>query len=290
MFVPNQAVTVSSISFNPANIGGGASSTGTIILSAAAPAGGASVLLTSGDSSVTVPTSIVVAAGTKTANFSVTTSTVAVTTAVTVTATYNGTSQTAQLTLSPVGQVSLSSVSVTPVSVATGLTATGTVTLSGPAPSGGTVIYLWTNGSPAFVPVSITIPAGAPTGTFPVTTNYVTTATQGTITAFYNGSSKTTTIAVTPAPTLLSVVIEDPNINGDGGETGFVTLTEPAPAGGLLVYLWTFGSPVFVPLSVTVPAGSLAAVFRVTSIDVASPTQDTIVAYYNGAVQTTTVR
>jgi hypothetical protein len=70
--------------------------------------------------------------------------------------------------------------------------------LSVAAPAGGTTVYLWTNGSPAFVPASITIPAGSQIGSFTVTTNYVSTNTQGTITAFYNGVSKTATLTVTP--------------------------------------------------------------------------------------------
>jgi hypothetical protein len=79
-----------------------------------------------------------------------------------------------------------------------GVSATGTVTLSAPAPAGGTVVYLWTNGSPSFVPTSVTIPAGSTTSTFPVTTNYVSSTTQGTITAFYQGTIQTTIITVTP--------------------------------------------------------------------------------------------
>ncbi len=291
VFAPpsNQEVTVSSISFNPSNVSGGTSTTGTIVLSAESPAGGVSVLLASSDPSVTVPASTVVPAGAKTADFSVTTSTVANTVVVTVTATYNGVSNTAQLTLSTPGQVSLSSVSVNPVSVANTLQATGTVTLSAPAPLGGVVIYLWTNGSPAFVPVSITIPANATTGTFPVTTNYVSTVTQGTITAFLNGSIKTTTITVTPPPTLLS--LSAPNQTFPGGTTSYltVTLTEPAPAGGLIVYLWTNGFPAFAPTSITIAPGALSATFPVTSLWVTSPTQDTIVAFYEGSVLTATV-
>jgi hypothetical protein len=75
---------------------------------------------------------------------------------------------------------------------------TGTVTLAAPAPAGGTLVYLWTNGSPAFVPVSVTVAAGSTGASFPVTTNYVTAPTQGTITAYLNGQSVTTTIEVTP--------------------------------------------------------------------------------------------
>ncbi|HWC00004.1 MAG TPA: hypothetical protein VG672_25020 [Bryobacteraceae bacterium] len=62
---------------------------------------------------------------------------------------------------------------MTPASVPGSGSATGTVKLNEPVPTGGIVISLWTNGSPAF-------------------------ATLGTITAFLNGQSVTTTITVTP--------------------------------------------------------------------------------------------
>jgi hypothetical protein len=87
---------------------------------------------------------------------------------------------------------------VNPTTVKGGVSATGTVTLGAPAPTGGFSVALWTNGNPAFVPSSITIAAGATTGTFSVTTLSVSSTLQGTITAFYNGASKTTTISVTP--------------------------------------------------------------------------------------------
>lgn len=291
VFAPdmNQNSAVSSISFTPSNVSGGASSTGTIILTAAAPLGGALVSLVSNDPSVTVPASVVVAGGSKTAQFSIATSPVTETTSATVSATYKNVSKTAQLTISPVGQVSISSVSVNPVSVSGGVTATGTVTLSAPAPAGGVVVDLWTNGSPAFVPVSISIPAGATNGSFPVTTNYVTSATQGVITAFYNGLSRTANITVTPPTTLLSVSVPAQTIGAGFTATGTVTLSAPAPEGGTVVYLWTNGSPAFVPTSVTVSPGALAATFPVTTIYVSSPTQGTITAFYNGTAKTATI-
>ena len=98
--------------------------------------------------------------------------------------------------MNPNAQVTLASVSVNPTSVKGGTSPTGTVTLAAPAPAGGVSVELWTNGTPAFVPVSVSIPAGSTTGTFSVTTT--TTSMQATITAFYNGMSKTATLTVTP--------------------------------------------------------------------------------------------
>jgi hypothetical protein len=60
------------------------------------------------------------------------------------------------------------------------------------------VIYLWTNGFPAFVPESVTVAPGATSATFRVTTNFVTSSTQSTITAFYLGTIQTATITVSP--------------------------------------------------------------------------------------------
>ena len=64
------------------------------------------------------------------------------------------------------GQSSISSLSISPSSnVASGSSTTLTVTLSGPAPSGGAVVTLSSNNSTAYpVPASITVQAGKPVG------------------------------------------------------------------------------------------------------------------------------
>ena len=62
------------------------------------------------------------------------------------------------------------------------------MTLSGPAPSGGATVTLSSsNTSVATVPASVSIASGGTSSTFIVTTKSVTTATQVTITASYNG-------------------------------------------------------------------------------------------------------
>jgi hypothetical protein len=195
---PAATLTVSSVSVNPASVTGGSSATGTVTLSAPAPTGGLTLdLWTNGDPAF-VPANITIAAGATTGTFTVTTETVSSTSQGTITAFYNGAIKTTTITVTPAATVGLSSVSVTPTSVKGGVSATGTVTLNAAAPTGGLTVQLWTNGNPAFVPSNITIAAGATTGTFSVTTLSVSSTQQGTITAFYNGVSKTTTISVTP--------------------------------------------------------------------------------------------
>ncbi|HEU5022534.1 MAG TPA: hypothetical protein VFT60_11605 [Bryobacteraceae bacterium] len=70
------------------------------------------------------------------------------------------------------------------------------MTLNAPALTSPPTVYLWTNGSPAFVVPQVNV-QGSTTATFPVWTNCVGTPAQGTITAYLNGQSVTTTIEVT---------------------------------------------------------------------------------------------
>jgi hypothetical protein len=195
---PATSAALSSLSLNPASVASYGSSMGTVTLSSAAPTGGVSVSLASNNASASVPTSVSVAAGSTTGTFTITTSSVPATMSIIITAAYNSVSKTAALSVTPAATVTLSSVSVNPTSVVNQLSATGTVTISAAAPTGGIVVALWTTGAVAYVPESVTIPAGAKTATFTVTTNYTATTLQDTVTAFYNGTSTTAGITVTP--------------------------------------------------------------------------------------------
>jgi hypothetical protein len=96
-------------------------------------------------------------------------------------------------------QPSLTSLTLNPSSVVGGPlgSSTGTVTLSGPAPSGGAVVSLSSsNPSVASVPASVTVPAGATSATFTVNTSVVVVSTTVTISASYNGTTQTATLTV----------------------------------------------------------------------------------------------
>jgi hypothetical protein len=94
---------------------------------------------------------------------------------------------------------SLSSVAVSPTSVVGGAGATGTVTLTTAAASGGLVVNLSSsNATVASVPPSVTVAAGATTAQFAVTTTSVTSATTITITGTGCGATRTTTLTVNP--------------------------------------------------------------------------------------------
>ncbi|MFL6452121.1 MAG: hypothetical protein ACJ746_31305 [Bryobacteraceae bacterium] len=189
---------LSSVSLAPTSVIGGASLTGTVSLAGPAPTGGSVVALASNNTLATTPASIIVPAGSTSATFTVSTSPIGSTRTVTVTGSYNGVSKTATVTITPSATVALVSVSVNPASIRSETPTNGTVTISTAAPAGGIGVELWTTGTVAFVPIGVTIPAGSTTATFNVSTNYTTTTLQDTVTAFYNGVSKTAAVTVTP--------------------------------------------------------------------------------------------
>jgi VCBS repeat protein/FG-GAP repeat protein len=92
--------TISSLSLNPSTITGGSSSTGTVTLSAKVQTATA-VALASNNSAARVPSSVTVAAGASSANFTVNTTQVSTQRTATITATLNNTSRSASLTIKP---------------------------------------------------------------------------------------------------------------------------------------------------------------------------------------------
>jgi uncharacterized repeat protein (TIGR03803 family) len=78
-----------------------------------------------------------------------------------------------------------------------GQSSSGTIWLLGPAPSGGSTIMLSSSASVASVPAAFTVPAGAWTASFPISTMPVKHAKTVTITATYNGSSVSAKLNVT---------------------------------------------------------------------------------------------
>jgi uncharacterized repeat protein (TIGR03803 family) len=92
--------TLAQLAFSPATVLGGQSSTGSVSLNAPAPSGGAVVTLSSDSPAVvSVPATVTIAAGARTASFSVSTTRVKKTRAAAIAASYNGGSVSATLTV-----------------------------------------------------------------------------------------------------------------------------------------------------------------------------------------------
>jgi LmbE family N-acetylglucosaminyl deacetylase len=283
--VAPQLPSISALGLSPASVLAGASSTATVTLSAPAPAGGAVITLASSATSAVVPGTVTVAAGATSATFAVTTGGVAADSAVSISASYAGQLRIATLTVT---SASLTGVSVTPTSVAGGTAATGTVTLDGPAPAGGFEVALSSDDSnSASVPASVIVGAGATSAQFTVTTYTVAGPTVVRIGASLRGQSFSTTLAVTTAG-LAGVSVSPTSVTGGTGATGTVTLTGPAPLGGVAVSLSSGSSAATVGSAVTVASGATSATFPVATSPVAASTAVTLTATY-GASRTATL-
>lgn len=271
---------VSGLSLSPTTVRGGVSSTATLTLANPAPAGGVVVSLSSSNSSAMTPSAITVAAGASTASFIVSTSPVATLTGATITASQGSTGKSAGLTITPANLVALS---LSPASVPGGSSATGTLTLNGAAPAGGLTVVTSSNSPYATVPASVTIPAGATTGTFAVQTTAVSSTSVATIRANQGGSSFASPLTI-QASTLGSITVSPASVLGGTSATGTVQLNQAAPAGGTTVSISSSNAAVTVPSSVTIPAGMTSASFSVKT----SSSNETITATITASLGSTT--
>ena len=195
--VTASTATLTSLSLNPETVVGGNPSTGTVTLSGPAPFGGAVVTLISSVTVVAqVPANVTIPAGQTTATFTVTTNPVASGSKPTIIAAYRGVNVSARLSVTaPLVSIH----TINPNSVQGGVPSMGTVTLDGPAPTGGLVVTLSSNRTAvAQVPASVTIPAGARTATYVITTFATTTTRTATISARGGGVTVRADITVTP--------------------------------------------------------------------------------------------
>jgi hypothetical protein len=167
---------------------------------------------------------------------------------------------------------------------------TGTVTLSAPAPAGGAVVTLGETLASGSVPASVTIPSGATSKTFKVTTTARADAETGTVSATYGGTTLTKPLTVRPM-SVLSIPITPTTLVGGGVSTGVVKLECKAGPAPILV---EFGSTLpavagtTVP-NVLIPVGVQTAPVTVTTSPVTKTTKPKITATANGLTKSKTL-
>ena len=196
-------VNLASVTFSPNPVSAGATSTGIVALNGYAPPGGAAITLVAGSNAgVISPTSLTIPEGGYEAEFSVTQTSVpagAGSASLQVTATYGTSTVAGTLTINQ--QLALKGLAFAPTSVQGGSPSTGTVTLTAPAPAGGTVVTLTpVDASIGSAPTSVTVAAGQTAQTFQVTTIARTANTNPVtmqMTATYASSTAQATLTVT---------------------------------------------------------------------------------------------
>jgi hypothetical protein len=169
---------------------------------------------------------------------------------------------------------------------------TATLTLTSAATSAMTVTLTSSDTAAATVPSSVTVPTGATTRTFTVTTRTVSSAGTVRITAAVPGVTKTATLTVNPVATqpavrrVTALAVAPTSVTAGQTATATLTLDEAAPTGGTVVALSSSSSAVSVPTSTTVPAGSTSHRVVIPTSAGASETAATLVASAGGGTAT----
>ncbi len=267
-----------SLTLSSSSVSGGTSVTGTVTIAEKAPTAGVVVNLSSNSTTATVPATATVASGATTATFTVSTSAVTASTSATIKAASGTGSTTAGLTITALTVKSLS-LSSTSVYGGTTTAVTGTVTLSGAAPSAGVVVTLSASSTVLKISsASITIASGKTSGTFTFTESAVSAVTAVTVTASGAGSSATATCTVNPAVLSAVSVSSTSMVGGVTNPTLTATLNAPAGPSGTVVTLGSSNTSAakFSVSSITVAPGATTATATVTTAAVASNTSVTL--------------
>ena len=273
---------LSGISISPNALVGGYNTTLRVTLFEPAPASGAEVALSSSDTArFGVPATTTVPAGQQTVALVLPTSIVQTKGTAVVTASLLGVDRTASITTDPLN-VTLNSLTVLPGTINSGGTATGTVTISVPAPDSGVRINLSTS-DPAVAALGadfVTITPGAQSATFNIQGGTPINPTTATISASLFSTTLNANLTVN-APAF-SVSLDPTLVSGGASSTATITLEDGVVAGpGGLVF--TVGSSntsaaTVSATNVTIPAGASSATFTVNTSVVAVPTSVNISA------------
>jgi len=184
-----------------------------------------------------------------------------------------------QLYLTPPA-ATLSLVAIDLTEVNGGDLARGVVTLDRAAPAGGADIAL--ESSPpevAQLPLRITVPARATQVPFEIQTAPVSEATRVTITATYQGVTRQDDIVIrAPTLTIARVAVGPSVVQGGKEAKGMVTLSAPAPPGGISVFLSASPESVTLPSAVTVAPGARSTTFPIATRPLSQPIRATITA------------
>ena len=170
------------------------------------------------------------------------------------------------------------------------LSVTGTVILTAADPAGGLIVTLSDNIAATRVPVSVTVPAGATSKTFSITTVPVTANQAGSVTATSGAVTKSAALTVRRIG-VLSVSLTPNPVVGPNPVSGTVVLECVAPAGGITVALASTNTAVAAPTvnSLSILAGARSKTFSVRTVNVTATSWPIIKATANAITKTKTL-
>ncbi len=268
-----QGPSLTGLTVSPTAVPGSLNATGTVTLSGPAPAGGIVINVSANPLAYAVPAAptVTVPAGSSSANFTIYTAPGLTSPFVeTISASYNDVTQTASLTVDQAPPI-IAGISFFENPINGGTTASATIQLTTPALAGGATVTLSSSKPSDAVPAvsSITIRQGLTSGSFSIyTPRSLSTPVTVTISATYNGVTTTAPLTIDPVPyAVYSMSVSPSTVLNGTNSYGTVTINRAAPAGGILVYLPT-GPAAAVPAvsSLTIPAGSTSAMFKIYTV------------------------
>ncbi len=279
------SATLTSIVCAPATLGSNASSTCTVTLNQAA-ASAATVSIASNNGLLTVPASVVVAAGQSSNTFAATSGTIGSSQSAIVTATLSGQSRQATISLGAAAQIS--SLTCTPATVNGPGPVSCTVTLTAAA-SGAVSVSLASNNSIVTVPGSVNIGSGLSSAAFNANPGPVPSAQTALLTASLNGGSRTFTLSLQAPPKGPKSILCAPSALA-GNKAGKCSVTlQAAAAADSVVSISSSSTALSVPPSVTVPAGQSSATFDAISGSVSNSQSAIVTAGLDGQTLQTTI-
>lgn len=185
----------------------------------------------------------------------------------------------------------LGTLTVAPTSLVGGASATGTVTLTTPAPNGGLAVALTSSNAAATVPSEVTVPQGATRADFPITTRSVADTTAVTVRASHLGTERTANLTLLRVPSnLLRLTISPAVVTAPTGARGTVLLDRVSPDGGTTVALASNSPFVRVPASVLIPKGYSGMAFNITTSVPGATVNATVIATLRSVSRTATLQ
>jgi hypothetical protein len=259
------------------------------------------VTLTSSNTALHVPTTVVVAAGAKTAEFNAVSEAVSKSVTVTITAAAGSVAKTDVITLNP---AAAPAPGPTPGPVATlSKVSCATKTLTGPttvacavylsaATTSQTTVALSTSGSALQTPTSVNVPAGETSAGFNITAAAVNKSQTATLTATADGVSQMDALTLSPAVTSTPSPVATLSKLSCASKTLTVPATtacsvylSAAANSQTIVKLSSSISSLKAPVSVNVAAGATSAAFNVTASTLSTKQTALLTATVNGVSQ-----
>jgi hypothetical protein len=276
-----------SVSFTSNPVTSGSTTWVQVQLTSAPPVATTINLASSNPSAAPVPASITMPANIAWAQFQMQAGQVASPTPATITATLNGASANGQLT---VGESALKSLTISPSTINGGATPTAIVMLSGQAPAGGATVMLSSNSPAVQPPGSVFVNPGQFSVSFSLPTTTVSANTTATITASWNGATKSGGVTLTPQPAPSGITLSPTSTVGTGGSSfGRVTLAAAQSTDTTLQLTSSNPAIASVNNGVTIPAGTTAGGFNVFTSQVTTQTNVTISVSGGGVTRSATL-